>query len=69
MPHDGHAPIEQTGQPSESELLALAVKELLSRSPSSEARFVREAMITARLQHPGIAQIHEALRFIAACGN
>jgi WD40 repeat protein/tRNA A-37 threonylcarbamoyl transferase component Bud32 len=41
----------------------VAVKELLSRSPSSEARFVREAMITARLQHPGIVPVHEAGRW------
>ena len=41
----------------------VAVKELLSRSPSTEARFVREAMITARLQHPGIVPVHEAGRW------
>src|SRR5687768_3449776 len=32
----------------------VAVKELLRRSDSNEARFMREALITARLEHPGI---------------
>src|SRR4051794_36967321 len=30
----------------------VAVKELLRRGDSNEARFLREAMITARLEHP-----------------
>jgi len=30
----------------------VAVKELLRHDPTNEARFVREAMITARLEHP-----------------
>ncbi len=41
----------------------LAVKELLHTSRRAEARFVREARITARLQHPGIVPIHEAGRW------
>ena len=41
----------------------VAVKELLRRGPLSEARFLREAMITARLQHPGIVPVHEAGRW------
>jgi WD40 repeat protein len=41
----------------------VAVKELLVRSPSSEARFAREAMITARLEHPNIVPVHEAGRW------
>jgi eukaryotic-like serine/threonine-protein kinase len=40
----------------------VAIKELLSRGVISEIRFVREALITARLEHPGIVPIHEAGR-------
>src|SRR5262245_57448914 len=35
----------------------VAIKELISHSGSSEARFLREALITARLEHPGIVPI------------
>ena len=38
----------------------VAVKELLSKHPKAEQRFIREAFITARLQHPNIVPIHEA---------
>jgi WD40 repeat protein len=41
----------------------VAVKELLVRTSSSEARFAREAMITARLEHPNIVPVHEAGRW------
>src|SRR5215470_4815322 len=41
----------------------VAVKELLRRGDSSEARFLREALITARLEHPGIVPVHEAGRW------
>jgi len=41
----------------------VAVKELLSKDPKAEGRFVREAMITARLQHPSIVPVHEAGRW------
>ncbi|MCW5803242.1 MAG: protein kinase [Deltaproteobacteria bacterium] len=41
----------------------VAVKELLRSSPATEARFVREALITARLEHPGIVPVHEAGRW------
>ena len=41
----------------------VAIKELLQRTPSAEARFVREALITARLEHPGIVPVHEAGRW------
>lgn len=41
----------------------VAVKELLKKNDSNEARFMREAMITARLEHPGIVPVHEAGRW------
>ena len=41
----------------------VAVKELLNQGNTSRARFVREAMITARLEHPGIVPVHEAGRW------
>ncbi len=41
----------------------VAVKELLQTSELAEALFVREALITARLQHPGIVPVHEAGRW------
>ncbi|MGN6108496.1 MAG: serine/threonine-protein kinase, partial [Kofleriaceae bacterium] len=41
----------------------VAVKELLRHDGSHEARFLREAMITARLEHPGIVPVHEAGRW------
>ena len=41
----------------------VAVKELLRHDESNEARFMREALITARLEHPGIVPVHEAGRW------
>ena len=41
----------------------VAVKELLRPAPDAVARFEREALITARLQHPGIVAIYEAGRW------
>jgi WD40 repeat protein len=41
----------------------VAIKELIARSPINEARFLREALITARLEHPGIVAVHEAGRW------
>lgn len=41
----------------------VALKELISRDPKAEGRFVREAKITARLEHPNIVPIHEAGRW------
>jgi len=41
----------------------VALKELIHRTPSAEARFVREAIITARLEHPNIVPVHEAGRW------
>ena len=41
----------------------IAVKELLERTPRSEIRFFREALITARLEHPSIVSVHEAGRW------
>jgi WD40 repeat protein/tRNA A-37 threonylcarbamoyl transferase component Bud32 len=41
----------------------VAIKELLRRGRSAELRFLREAMITARLEHPAIVPVHEAGRW------
>jgi eukaryotic-like serine/threonine-protein kinase len=41
----------------------VAIKELVQWSPDRAARFEREALITARLQHPAIVNIHEAGRW------
>jgi len=41
----------------------VAIKELISRSSVDEIRFLREALITARLEHPGIVPVHEAGRW------
>jgi WD40 repeat protein/serine/threonine protein kinase len=40
----------------------LAFKELLISDPRAEVRFIREALITARLQHPSIVPVHDAGR-------
>lgn len=42
---------------------SVAIKELLVATKSSELRFFREALITARLEHPGIVPVHEAGRW------
>jgi eukaryotic-like serine/threonine-protein kinase len=41
----------------------VAIKELLLRGGLAEVRFLREALITARLEHPGIVPVHEAGRW------
>ena len=41
----------------------IAIKELISRGNVSEIRFFREALITARLEHPGIVPVYEAGRW------
>jgi WD40 repeat protein len=41
----------------------VAIKELLSRGNVNEVRFLREVLITARLEHPGIVPVHEAGRW------
>jgi WD40 repeat protein len=41
----------------------VAIKELISRDRVEEVRFLREALITARLEHPGIVPVHEAGRW------
>src|ERR1041384_2237374 len=41
----------------------VAIKELLSHGHVKEVRFLREAMITARLEHPSIVPVHEAGRW------
>jgi serine/threonine protein kinase/predicted negative regulator of RcsB-dependent stress response len=38
----------------------VALKELLAHGPEAAARFRREALITARLQHPAIVPVYEA---------
>jgi serine/threonine protein kinase/WD40 repeat protein len=38
----------------------VALKELLKRHGDAEARFRREALLTARLEHPGIIPVHDA---------
>jgi WD40 repeat protein/tRNA A-37 threonylcarbamoyl transferase component Bud32 len=41
----------------------VAIKELLQRGHRAETRFLREALVTARLEHPSIVPIHEAGRW------
>ena len=41
----------------------VAIKELIARGQVDEVRFYREALITARLEHPGIVPVHEAGRW------
>jgi len=41
----------------------VAIKELIARGHIDEIRFLREALITARLEHPGIVAVHEAGRW------
>src|SRR6185436_15844180 len=41
----------------------IAIKELISGGRVSEMRFLREVMITARLEHPGIVPLYEAGRW------
>lgn len=41
----------------------VAIKELLRRTPSNVQRFRREALVTARLQHPAIVPIHDVGRW------
>jgi WD40 repeat protein len=41
----------------------IAIKELLVHDRANEARFLREALITARLEHPGIVPVYEAGRW------
>lgn len=41
----------------------LAIKELRAPDSPAAARFVREALITARLEHPSIVPVHEAGRW------
>ncbi len=40
----------------------VALKEMLSVGTEAERRFVREALITARLEHPAIVPVHDAGR-------
>src|SRR5262249_8542795 len=41
----------------------VAIKELISRNSTDKIRFLREALITARGEHPGIVPVHEAGRW------
>src|SRR5262249_48946850 len=42
---------------------AVAIKQILPDRPLDEARFLREAKLTAKLQHPSIVPIYEAGRW------
>jgi len=42
---------------------SVALKELLQAGPQGEARFLREALITARLEHPAIVPVHDVGRW------
>lgn len=42
---------------------AVALKELIHTDESSTARFLREALITAKLEHPSIVPVHQAGRW------
>jgi serine/threonine protein kinase len=42
----------------------IALKELLSTEQQAEARFFREALVTARLQHPAIVPIYDVGRWM-----
>ena len=41
----------------------VAIKEMLAPAPGTEPRFVAEALVTARLQHPSIVPVYEAGRW------
>lgn len=41
----------------------VALKQLLDPNPEFEARFLREALVTARLQHPAIVPVYDVGRF------
>ncbi|OJH34173.1 protein kinase [Cystobacter ferrugineus] len=41
----------------------VAIKQMLSPTPGTESRFMTEAFVTARLQHPAIVPVYEAGRW------
>jgi len=43
----------------------VAIKELIAGGQLSEMRFLREALITARLEHPGIVPVQGARQLLA----
>ncbi|SEU14168.1 WD40 repeat domain-containing serine/threonine protein kinase [Stigmatella erecta] len=42
---------------------SVALKQILAPSPEAESRFMTEALVTARLQHPSIVPVHEVGRW------
>jgi serine/threonine protein kinase len=61
---EGHGGIGRVFRATDRDLnRPIAIKELKARSTEAEVRFLREALVTARLEHPGIVPIHDAGRW------
>ena len=74
VPRDAYTVWEEVGQGGIGRVLRardqrlgrpVAIKELLVWNADQEQRFVREALLTARLQHPAIVPVYEAGRWPA----